>query len=173
MALDIKPEITLEEFNKIDLRVATVIHAETLPRAKKLLKLEIDMGERRTIVAGISETYSPEDLEGKQVVVVANLKPAKLMGILSNGMLLAAVEKDSSAVATLDKKVKPGTSLNECRSINEDSCSRSRHAKKMTRGICLIFRGLFFKHHPSEIGSAFHGASAEIGQKDHLWMDTN
>ncbi|MDH3956973.1 MAG: methionine--tRNA ligase subunit beta, partial [Desulfobacteraceae bacterium] len=111
MALDIKPEITLEELNKIDLRVATVIHAEALPRAKKLLKLEVDMGERRTIVAGISETYSPEDLEGKQVVVVANLKPAKLMGILSNGMLLAAVEKDSCAVATLDKKVKPGTSL--------------------------------------------------------------
>ena len=111
MTLDIKPEITLEEFNKIDLRVATVIHAEALPRAKKLLKLEVDMGERRTIVAGISETYSPEDLEGKQIVVVANLKPAKLMGILSNGMLLAAVEKDSGAVATLDKKVKPGTSL--------------------------------------------------------------
>ena len=111
MALDIKPEITLEEFNKIDLRVATVIHAEALPRAKKLLKLEVDIGERRTIVAGISETYSPEDLEGKQVVIVANLKPAKLMGILSNGMLLAAVEKDSCAVATPDKKVKPGTSL--------------------------------------------------------------
>jgi methionyl-tRNA synthetase len=111
MAFDIKPEITLEEFNKIDLRVATVIHAEALPRAKKLLKLEVDMGERRTLVAGISETYSPEDLEGKQVVVVANLKPAKLMGILSNGMLLAAVEKNSCTVATLDKKVKPGTSL--------------------------------------------------------------
>jgi methionyl-tRNA synthetase len=111
MALDIKPEITLEEFNKIDLRVATVIHAEVLPRAKKLLKLEVDMGEKRTIVAGISETYSPKDLEGKQVVVVANLKPARLMGILSNGMLLAAVEKDSCAVAILDKKVKPGTSL--------------------------------------------------------------
>jgi methionyl-tRNA synthetase len=111
MVLDIKPEITLEEFSKIDLRVATVIHVEALPRAKKLLKLEVDMGERRTIVAGISETYSPEDLEGKQVVIVANLKPAKLMGILSNGMLLAAVEKDSCAVATLDKKVTPGTSL--------------------------------------------------------------
>ncbi|MGW8326184.1 MAG: methionine--tRNA ligase subunit beta, partial [Desulfobacterales bacterium] len=111
MGLNIKPEITLEDFNKIDLRVATVIHAEALPRAKKLLKLEVDMGERRTIVAGISETYSPEDLKGKQVVVVANLKPAKLMGILSNGMLLAAVEKNSCAVATLDKKVKPGTTL--------------------------------------------------------------
>jgi methionyl-tRNA synthetase len=111
MAIDIKPLIKLEEFKKIDLRVATVIHAEVLPRAKKLLKLEVDMGERRTIVAGISETYSPEDLEGKQVVVVANLKPAKLMGILSNGMLLAAVEKDRCAVATIDKKMKPGTSL--------------------------------------------------------------
>ena len=111
MELNIKSEITLGEFNKIDLRVATVVHAEALPRAKKLLKLEIDMGEKRTIVAGISETYSPEDLEGKQVIVVANLKPAKLMGILSNGMLLAAVEKDSCAVATLDKKMKPGTSL--------------------------------------------------------------
>ncbi len=111
MAFDIKPLITLEEFKKIDLRVATVIHAEVLPKAKKLLKLEVDMGERRTIVAGISETYSPEDLEGKQVVVVANLKPAKLMGILSNGMLLAAVEKDLCAVATLDKKMEPGTSL--------------------------------------------------------------
>ncbi len=111
MPLDIRPEITLEEFNKIDLRVATVIHAEALPRAKKLLKLDVDMGERRTIVAGISQAYSPEDIEGKQVVIVANLKPAKLMGILSKGMLLAAVEKDSYAVATLDKKMKPGTSL--------------------------------------------------------------
>jgi methionyl-tRNA synthetase len=111
MPHDIKPEITLKELNKIDLRVATVVHAEALPQAKKLLKLEVDMGEMRTIVAGISESYAPEDLEGKQVVVVANLKPAKLMGILSNGMLLAAVENDGVAVATLDKEVKPGTPL--------------------------------------------------------------
>jgi methionyl-tRNA synthetase len=109
--LDIKPEITIKELNKIDLRVATVIHAEAIPRAKKLLKLDVDMGERRTIVAGISETYAPEDLEGKQVVIVANLKPTKLMGILSSGMLLAAVEKDGCAVATLDRKMKPGTTL--------------------------------------------------------------
>jgi methionyl-tRNA synthetase len=110
-ALALKPEITLDVLNKIDLRVATVLHAEAVPRAKKLLKIDIDMGEKRTIVAGISESYSPEDLEGRQVIVVANLKPAKLMGILSNGMLLAAVEKDGSAVATLDKKVTPGTPL--------------------------------------------------------------
>jgi methionyl-tRNA synthetase len=107
----IKPEITLDTLNKIDLRVATVVHAEAMPRAKKLLKLEVDIGKKRTIVAGISADYAPEDLVGKQVIVVANLKPAKLLGILSQGMLLAAVDKNGCTVATLDKKVKPGTSL--------------------------------------------------------------
>ncbi len=107
----IKPEITPDTLNKVDLRVATVVHAEEIPRAKKLLKLEVDLGERKTIVAGISADYTPEDLIGKQVIVVANLKPAKLMGILSQGMLLAAVDENGCTVATLDKKVKPGTSL--------------------------------------------------------------
>ncbi|MGB6012714.1 MAG: methionine--tRNA ligase, partial [Desulfobacterales bacterium] len=83
----VKPEITLDTFDKIDLRVATVIHAEAIPRAKKMLKLEVDLGEKKTIVAGISGSYSPEELVGRQVIVVANLKPSKLMGILSNGML--------------------------------------------------------------------------------------
>ncbi|UCD32564.1 MAG: methionine--tRNA ligase, partial [Desulfobacterales bacterium] len=77
-ALEIKPEITLDELNMIDFRVATVIHAEVIPKAKKLLKLKVDIGEQRTIVAGISESYQPKDLVGKQVVIVANLKPAKL-----------------------------------------------------------------------------------------------
>jgi len=107
----IKPEITLDTLDKVDLRVATVVHAEAMPRAKKLLKLEVDIGKKRTIVAGISADYAPEDLVGKQVIVVANLKPAKLLGILSQGMLLAAVDKNGCTVATLDKKVKPGTSL--------------------------------------------------------------
>ena len=105
------PDITLEDLSRLDLRAATVIKAEIIPRAKKLLKLEVDMGEVRTIVAGIASDYKPEDLVGKQVIVVANLKPAKLMGILSNGMLLAAVEDGKSSVATLDREVKPGTSL--------------------------------------------------------------
>jgi len=105
------PEITLEELSRVDLRVATVIKAEIIPRAKKLLKLEVDMGEVRTIVAGIANDYEPEDLVGKQVIVVANLKPAKLMGILSNGMVLAAVEDGKCSIATLDREVKPGTSL--------------------------------------------------------------
>ncbi|MFC1813573.1 methionine--tRNA ligase [Thermodesulfobacteriota bacterium] len=107
----IKPEITMEAFSKVDLRVATVIHAEEIPRAKKLLKLEVDIGEKRTIVAGISSSYAPGDLVGKQVIIVANLKPAKIMGILSNGMLLAAEDEGGFTIATLDRKTKPGASM--------------------------------------------------------------
>jgi methionyl-tRNA synthetase len=110
-AAEIKPEITIEEFSKIDLRVATVVHAERIPRAKKILKIEVDLGHRRTIIAGIAERYSPEELIGKQIIIVANLKPAKLMGILSNGMLLAAVDDAGPTLATLDKPVKPGSIL--------------------------------------------------------------
>ncbi len=98
-----KPEITLEDFSKVDLRVGTVLKAEAVPRAKKLLKLEVDVGEIRTIVAGISNSYAPDELVGKQVIVVANLKPAKLMGVLSKGMLLAAVDDQGHHIATLDK----------------------------------------------------------------------
>jgi len=107
----LKPEITIEDFTKVDLRVATVIKAEVVPRAKKLLQLEIDMGTGRTIVSGIALHYAPEALIGKQVIVVANLKPAKLMGILSEGMLLAAVDETGPTIATLDRAVKPGTRL--------------------------------------------------------------
>lgn len=109
---DIKPEISIEAFGKIDLRVATVVRAEAIPRAKKLLELQVDLGnEKRTIVSGIAGSYAPEDLVGKQVIIVANLKPAKLMGVLSKGMLLAASSGDGVTVATLDKSVKPGTPL--------------------------------------------------------------
>jgi methionyl-tRNA synthetase len=107
----IKKEITLEEFSKIDLRVATVVKAEKIPRAKKVLKLEVDLGQKRTIVAGIAEKYTPEELIGKQVIIVANLKPAKLMGIVSNGMLIAAVDNSGPTVAVLDQPVDPGTPL--------------------------------------------------------------
>jgi methionyl-tRNA synthetase len=110
-APEIKPEITIEQFSQVDLRVATVVHAERIPRAKKILKLEIDLGQKRTIVAGIAEKYTPEELIGKQIIVVANLKPAKLMGIVSNGMLLAAVDDSGPTLAALDKPVAPGTAL--------------------------------------------------------------
>jgi methionyl-tRNA synthetase len=109
--LEIKPEITIEEFSRIDLRVATVVHAEPIPKAKKLLKLEVEMGHKRTLVAGIAEKYTAEELIGKQVIIVANLKPAKLMGVVSNGMVIAAVDDSGPILATLEKTVPPGTPL--------------------------------------------------------------
>lgn len=108
----IKPLITFDDFNKLDLRVATIVHAETIPKSKKLLKIEIDMGERRTIVSGISESYRPEDIVGMQVVVLANLKPAKLMGITSQGMLLAAGADSGDSLVILDRNTVPGSSVN-------------------------------------------------------------
>ena len=108
---EIKPEITLEEFSRVDLRVATVVQAERIPKAKKVLKLEVDLGQKRTIVAGIAQNYTPEELIGKQIIIVANLKPAKLMGVISNGMLIAAVDDSGPTLAALDKPVDPGTPL--------------------------------------------------------------
>jgi methionyl-tRNA synthetase len=105
----LKPEISLEEFSKVDLRVATIVHAEPIPRAKKLLKIEVDLGNKRTLVAGIAESYSPQELIGKQVIIVANLKPAKLMGVLSNGMLLAAVSEAGPILLSVEKPTDPGT----------------------------------------------------------------
>ena len=82
--------IGIDEFMKVDLRVAKVLAAERVPKSSKLLKLRVDIGsEERTIVAGLGEAYEPESLVGRTVVVVANLKPAKLMGVESNGMVLA------------------------------------------------------------------------------------
>ncbi len=106
---EIKPETGIEDFQKIDLRVATIVRADKVPKAKKLVELEIDMGERRTIVAGISESYRPEDLVGRQIVVVANLKPAKIMGIQSNGMMLAAVDQGQVILLTTDRPTRTGT----------------------------------------------------------------
>jgi len=108
--LGLKPEISFEEVLKLDLRVATVIHAEKIPKANKLLKLEVDLGEeKRTIVAGIAKSYTPEEITGKKIIVLANLKPAKLMGVRSEGMLLAAVTDDACSVVTLDNPLPSGT----------------------------------------------------------------
>jgi len=104
----LKPPIGIETFNQIDLRVAKVLGAEKIPRSQKLLKLRLDMGEKKTVVAGIAEGYSPEDLIGKQVIVVANLKPTKLMGVLSEGMVLAVVDEGRYRLATLDGPCEPG-----------------------------------------------------------------
>jgi methionyl-tRNA synthetase len=107
----IKPEISIDDFLKVDLRVAVVRHAELVPKAKRLIKLEIELDEPRTIVAGIAEQYTAESLIGRQIIVVANLKPAKLMGILSQGMLLAAGEGAGPVLIMPDKPVTPGTAL--------------------------------------------------------------
>ena len=83
--------ISIDDFMKVELRVAKVLAAERVPKSRKLMKLPIDVGtEQRTLVAGIAEAYEPEPLVGRTVVIVFNLKPAKLMGIESNGMVLAA-----------------------------------------------------------------------------------
>lgn len=83
--------ITIDDFMKVDLRVAKVLAAERVPNSRKLVKMEIDLGsEKRTLVAGIADAYEADSLVGRHVVIVANLKPAKLMGIESNGMVLAA-----------------------------------------------------------------------------------
>lgn len=104
--------IDITDFAKVDLRVANVLQAERVEGADKLLKLQIDLGsETRQIVAGIAKQYAPEDLVGKKIIVVANLKPAKLRGIESNGMLLAASDENSIAILTLLKDVAIGSKV--------------------------------------------------------------
>jgi methionyl-tRNA synthetase len=102
--------IGIEDFMKVDLRVGKIISAERVEKSEKLVKLKVDIGtETRQVVAGIGKSYAPEELLGKTIVIVANLKPAKLMGIESQGMLLAASSGDSLAVATFDRETKPGS----------------------------------------------------------------
>jgi len=107
----VKPEINYEDFEKVDLRVATVIEAETVPKSDKLLKLKIDIGEKRTIVAGIGKDYKPADLIGKKIIIVANLKPAKLMGVESRGMLLATDTKEGLTLLGFDREPKTGARI--------------------------------------------------------------
>ena len=99
----IKDEITIEDFEKVDLRVVKVKECEPVKGAKKLLKLKVDLGgEERQVISGISQFYKPEELVGKNVVLVANLKPAKLRGELSQGMILAACTEDNSKLTVVD-----------------------------------------------------------------------
>ena len=103
--------ISIDDFMKIDLRVARVLTAERVPNSKKLVKMSIDLGsEQRTIVAGIAEAYEADALVGRHVAIVANLKPAKLMGIESNGMVLAASpEGGKPMLVAFDQPPTPGT----------------------------------------------------------------
>lgn len=107
-------EISFEEFSKIDLRVGFVKHAERIKGSKKLLRLIVDLGElgERQIIAGLGAWYEPGDLQGKYIVVVANLKPKRIFGQLSQGMLLAADDESGVPVLlTVEKPVRPGTRI--------------------------------------------------------------
>lgn len=111
-----KPEsnfITYDDFAKIDLRVATILNAEVIEKAFKLVKLTVDAGdeEPRVIVAGIRLAYTPEVLIGKQIVIIANLEPRAIRGAISHGMLLAASDDSGLSLLTPDKFVKAGSGV--------------------------------------------------------------
>ena len=104
-------KIAIDDFMKVDLRVAKVLTAEKVANSRKLVKLTVDVGvEQRTLVAGIAEAYEPDQLLGRTIVMVFNLKPAKLMGIESNGMVLAASpDGGKPTLVGFDQDVPPGT----------------------------------------------------------------
>ena len=107
-----KEIININEFAKLDLRIGKIVNAERIEGSKKLVKLEVDVGdEMRPLVAGIAEDYIPEDLIGKLVPILANLKPAKLMGVESRGMILAVDVKGKPILLHPDKEVPAGSRI--------------------------------------------------------------
>ena len=103
--------ITIEEFRKLDLRIGKIKHVEDIPESDKLYRLEVDFGnEKRQLVAGIRGSYSKEQLIGKEIVVVANLQPAKIRGVESQGMLLAA-EDEKPIILIPEREVKLGSKV--------------------------------------------------------------
>ncbi len=103
-------KISIRRFFETELRVARVISAVRVPNADRLLMLQVDLGtEERQLVAGIAEAYDPESLVGKRIIVVANLEPARIRGVTSQGMLLAADLDGRPILATFDEEVAPGT----------------------------------------------------------------
>ncbi|MQY71161.1 methionine--tRNA ligase subunit beta [bacterium] len=104
--------ITMDDFKKIDLRVAKITEAERIEGTDKLLKLKVTLGiEERQLVAGIAQDYPPEELIGKQLIVVANLEPAVIRGVQSQGMLLAAMSQGRVILATMDAETEPGSKI--------------------------------------------------------------
>jgi len=104
--------ISYDEFTKLDIRVALVEKVEKVPKADKLLKLSIDLGtEKRTLVAGLAEFYDAKDLVGKKIIVLTNLEPRKLRGVLSHGMLLAADDGENVSLLITEKDMAPGSKI--------------------------------------------------------------
>ena len=105
-------QISIDDFKKVTLRVGKVLAAERVPKSTKLLKLQVDLGtEQRQIVAGIGVQHAPEAMIGKRIVVVANIKPTKLMGVESQGMVLAAGDQEVTALLTTIEDVPPGSKI--------------------------------------------------------------
>jgi len=106
----LKPEITYEDFAKMDIRIAKVLEAEVVPNTDKLLKLKIDLGDsERELVAGVALSYKPEELVGKSIVILANLQPRKIRGIVSNGMILCAHDDDKLSILLPERDTPPGS----------------------------------------------------------------
>ena len=108
------PTIAIDDFVKVDLRVAKILVAERIPKADKLLRLEVDLGyEQRQILSGIAEWYTPEELIGRKIVIIANLAPRMMRGLESRGMLLAASEGEGGkpVLATFGEEIAVGTRL--------------------------------------------------------------
>ncbi len=106
--------IEYSDFAKVRLKVGKVLEAEPVPNSRKLIRLIVDLGdEKRQIIAGLAKWYKPDYFVGKNVVVVANLKPKKMAGLVSQGMILAAGcgEDDTPVLLTVEKEVKPGTEI--------------------------------------------------------------
>ena len=111
-AVPLKPEITFDDFAKIDLRIATVLEADRVPKTDKLMRLTIDIGvETRQIVAGVAQHYTPEQMKGRQIVVVANLAPRQLKGLTSQGMLLAGKSGNTLFLLRPDETLPPGSDV--------------------------------------------------------------
>lgn len=104
--------ITFDEFKKLDLRVGEILKAERVPQTDKLLKIELNLGtEVRTMISGIADTYTPEELVGKKLIVIANLKPAVIRGIESQAMLLAAEVGGQAIIPFFDREVAAGAKV--------------------------------------------------------------
>ncbi|OGN33905.1 MAG: methionine--tRNA ligase subunit beta [Candidatus Yanofskybacteria bacterium RIFCSPLOWO2_02_FULL_47_9b] len=104
--------ITLDDFKKIELKVAKVLSAENIEGSQKLLKLQVDLGsEQRQILSGIAKYYSPADLVGRQIVIITNLEPRQMMGLESQGMVLAAGDGEVISLLVPDKDIPAGTPI--------------------------------------------------------------
>jgi methionyl-tRNA synthetase len=107
-----KEEIDIDFFRKLDLKVGKILEAEDVEKSSKLIKIRVSLGGReKTILSGIRKTYKSSDLIGKKVIIIDNLKPAMLMGMESQGMLLAASDEEGISLLTVDKDIEEGSSI--------------------------------------------------------------